>query len=139
MEDIAPSLRLLMEVRRAIASGRSVRAGIENFLKIDRNSYFATVFSKSYRQFEETRNVELCENMTYLQSALTETLFLGLKGESISTHLDLLEAELVFSCENEINEALALLPLKALLPLLGLIFPSMMMLLIEPIIKLLQF
>jgi hypothetical protein len=139
MEDIAPSLKLLLEVKRAIASGRAVRSGIESFLQFDQYSCFAIEFEKSLRQFETTQDIEICKNMTILQSALTETLFLGLKGESISSHLDLLEAELVISCECEINEALAVLPLKALLPLLGLIFPSMMMLLIEPILMLLKF
>jgi hypothetical protein len=139
MEDIAPSLKLLLNVKRAVARGQSIRTGIENFLMQEPSSKFEWQFREVYNRFQQNKIINHDKKMSHLQAALTETLLLGLIGESISTHLDLLEVELVYSCENEINEALALLPLKSLLPLLGLIFPSMLMLLIEPLIKMLQF
>ncbi len=77
--------------------------------------------------------------MSVIRRQLLVTVELGLQGESILAQLRALESELLLSCEDEIQTHAALLPLKMMLPLFGLIFPSFFILLIVPLLRMLQF
>jgi hypothetical protein len=77
--------------------------------------------------------------LSAIRRQLLEALELGLQGESVLAQLRLLEAELLISCEEEIQRFTALLPVKMMFPLFVLIFPSLMILLIFPLLRMLQF
>lgn len=150
MKNIAPSLILLWEVKRSLEKGQSVRIGIRNYLnraevcnfknqiefwwaRQNNPHFFKNEFSNSNELVTSTSNFNL------RRLYLLETLEMGLKGNSILNTLNSLESELISSCESEIQNHLSQLPLKAMIPLMLFIFPSMMMLLIVPLIKMMNF
>ena len=69
---------------------------------------------------------------------MLELLQHGLSGQAILESLKAYEAELIMGCEDEIQNHIAKLPLILMIPLMGLIFPSLMILLIIPAVKMLQ-
>lgn len=56
----------------------------------------------------------------------------GLRGEAISSALKDFESEVVQACRSDMDRHLALLPFKMMIPLMLLIFPSLMLLLFGP-------
>lgn len=139
MEDLTPTLILLWDVKRALQKGRSVRFGAQTF--VNRNSLQR--FAKSFRFYYESDNLHAAaadiKSFNYLQRQLLELMHLGSGGESILNHLTQLEKDIINSCEQEINEYLALLPLKSLFPLMLFLLPAMMLLLLPPLLKMLHF
>ena len=138
MENLTPTLILLWDVKRSIQKGQSVRFGADLFLK----RQIQHTFYRSFKMWFVARNLNSAANkeaFNYLQRQLVDLIELGICGESILIHLTDLEKEVIRSCEEEINEYLSTLPLKALLPLVCCLFPSMFLLLLVPLLKMLQF
>lgn len=138
MENVTPTLILLWDVKRSIQKGQSVRFGAELFVKRRLQHQFYRNFCSWY----VARNLNCAANkeaFNYLQRQLIDLIELGLSGESVLAHLNQLEKELIRNCEEEINDYLATLPLKALVPLVCCLLPSMFLLLLVPLLKMLQF
>ncbi|MEK6628276.1 MAG: hypothetical protein AABY53_06585 [Bdellovibrionota bacterium] len=139
MENIAPPLVLLWEAKRALEKGQGVRVGIKSYLK--RGA--ACVFRHQVEiWWAAQNNSQILYDKSSLSPArryLLEVLEAGLKGHGILQALYGLESELILSCEDEIQNHISRLPLLALIPLMFLIFPALMLLLIVPLLKLLQF
>jgi hypothetical protein len=149
MDHIAPSLVLLWDVLWSLERGLSVNHGIQSFLRrSEKNSFKLQIemwwaaqknpsltFSKIRPPGKKCDQIQL----SAIRRQLLETLELGLQGESILAQLRVLESEMLISCEEEIQRHTALLPVKMMLPLFGLIFPSLMILLIFPLLRMLQF
>ena len=139
MENLAPSLILLWDVKRAVESGQSVNQGVKTFL----NRHKVDVFQYQIDTWwHSQRNPNIVFDKKQLRAhrrMLLELLEAGLRGQSIAAGLKNIEAELIMSCEEEISRHVANLPLLLLFPLLGLVFPAMLMLLILPILKMLHF
>lgn len=139
MENIAPSLLLLWEIKRSLETGRSVSAGIKNYLKRSPDDDFK---SEVEIWWLAMNNDQIKYNKSHLnlkRHYLLQILELGLKGHSIANTLESLEDELILSCEDEIQLHVARLPLLALFPLMVMIFPSMMLLVLMPLLRMLQF
>lgn len=139
MEDISPTLIFLWDLKRALEKSQSVSVGIKVFLnkKLKHAFYFQVERwwmsqNNASSPFDKSK---LCSSRAYL----LEIAELGLKGQSILEILKSYECELVKSCENEVEQHIAKLPLLLMFPLMGLIFPSMMLLLIAPLLKSFQF
>lgn len=138
-EEMPPPLILLWDVMWALEKGSSVANGVNFFL----NRQLASVFYYQietwwYKKTNPTQKLS-SHTLSFTRRQLLEVLDLGLKGESIMTNLKTLEAELILSCEEEIQRHISLLPTKMMLPLLGLMFPSMMLLLVFPLLEMLRF
>lgn len=139
MENVSPTLLLLWEVRRALEKGRSVSFGIRHYLQRHQKDKFANQVEIWWLS-QSNRSVGFSKTQLGLHRRfLLELLEEGLKGHSIGHALQSLENELILSCEREIQEHLARLPLLSLLPLMGLIFPSLMLLLAVPLLRLMNF
>lgn len=139
MEDLTPTLILLWDVKRSLQKGRSVRFGAEMFLNRNICHDFATNFRRYYRSDNLHAAAADAKTFNYLQRQLLELIQLGASGESILNHITQLEKEVISSCEQEINQYLALLPLKSLVPLMLCLLPAMMLLLLPPLLKMLHF
>ena len=147
MENLAPPLILLWEVKRSLEKGQSVGAGIKTYLRRVKVGAFRTQIEtwwsiqNSPQIFKEKSLVEVSLNMSLSPKRryLLEILEVGLKGHGILQTLSSLETELISDCEDEIQHHVANLPLRALVPLMLFIFPSMMLLLVIPLLKLLKF
>lgn len=139
MENLAPPLILLWDVKRALEKGQSVSTGIKNYLKRPKDDFFYEQIEMWWLSQQNSRIFFDKKQMSYHRRHLLEILELGLKGQGILNSLYLLETEIIISCDNEIHLYVARLPLVSLIPLTFLIFPSMLLLLIAPLLKLLQF
>lgn len=143
MENIAPPLILLWEVKRSLERGQSVRVGIANYLRRAKVNAFRNQIEIWWSM---QNNSPMVSGKSYLNVGLSlkrryllEILEVGLKGHGILPALNSLESELILSCEDEIQNHVSKLPLRALIPLMLFIFPSMMLLLLMPLLKLLKF
>lgn len=140
MENITPTLVLLWQVKRAIEHGQSVSVGIKNYITLNKGK---NIFANQVEEWWiSTNNQTVTFNKKGLaptRKYLLEILEAGLKGHSILENLKLYEIELILSCENEIQKHLSLLPLLIMIPLMFLVFPSLMLLLVGPLLQSLQF
>lgn len=154
MENVAPPLILLWEVKRALEKGQSVRVGIKNYLHRTKTDTFRHqvalwwALQNSFSPDQATKNVAQIGHpsppnqlspLNHQRRYLLTVLAAGLKGHGILPTLRDLEQGFILSCESEIQDHVSRLPLLALIPLMFLIFPAMMLLLVEPLLKLLQF
>lgn len=139
MENLAPPLILLWDVKRALEKGQSVSVGVQNYLNRKNGQVFRRQIQIWWLSQQNSHVVFDKKQMSYHRRYLLEILEQGLKGQSILPTLYLIESEMILSCENEIHLYVARLPLLSLIPLTFLIFPSMLLLLVAPLLKLLQF
>lgn len=152
MENIAPSLIFLWDVLWALERGLPVTHGIQTFLKRNEWSIEKDSFKDQIEMWWLARRSSLAQanrfdrldrfdksKLSATRRQLLLTIELGLQGESILAQLRALESELLLSCEDEIQTHAALLPLKMMLPLFGMIFPSFFILLVVPLLRMLQF
>lgn len=139
MEDIAPPLVLLWEVKRSLEKGQSVGSGIKKYLKRVKTGEFRFQTEIWWMAQSNSRILYDGSRINYKRRYLLEVLEAGLKGQGILQTLQSLENELILSCEDEIQKHVARLPLLSLIPLMFFIFPAMMLILILPLLKLLQF
>lgn len=135
MEDISPTIILLWEVKRALEKGESIQSGVNRYLAKKYN----TAFSFQVEQwwiFQTNRRMEFNKSDIYMtRKYLFEILEVGLSGQAILETLKIYEKELIQSCEDEIQSHIARLPLILMIPLMGLIFPALMLLLIGPLLS----
>lgn len=134
MENISPTLALLLEVRAALEGGTSVRTGIHQFLKQSRNPFVEVVSTWLLRLDQSQETLGLIAPLHPCRRALLLLLEKGIKGLPILPQLIELENEIVRSCEAELDEQIQKLPIKLLLPVLFLMFPAYLMLLLGPIL-----
>lgn len=155
MEELNPALILVWEVRRSLEKGQSVREGVRGFLgragggrpRKPRSRMFprpaSGLFAEQVRIWWHAQNSGAPgfdkSGLSPHRRHLLELLESGLRGHTISGPLLSLENELISACEREIQNHTAWLPLISLVPLLLLIFPALMILLLAPLAKMLQF
>ena len=139
MENIAPSLVLLWDVKRALESGRSVHTGVRCFLQRREQNSFHLAVGRWWAFQNNSQVVFDRSTLAPQRKYLLDLLEMGLKGHPILENLKNTELELISSCENEIENHISRLPLILMLPLMGLVFPATMWLLVAPLIKLLSF
>ena len=134
MEDISPSLQLLLDVRAALESGYSVRTGIHSYLKINKNS-FSNLVSRWLIHLDQGQETQsLIMSLHPCRKALLVLLEKGLKGSSILNLLIDLESEIVKNCEEELEEQIQKLPIKLLIPILFFMFPAYLLLMLGPVV-----
>lgn len=133
MEDINPTLRLIMSLREGLENGQPVRQSLQNFLSSE-PGLLAKQLQKWWILKNSEQNPEL-KAFTLSQRALLQLIDRGFKGESIGTALVLLEQEVVEKCEGEIDEYVQALPIKCMIPLLLMIFPAYLLILLGPLVE----
>lgn len=136
MENIAPSLDLLLKTKRNLEKGQPVRFAIEKYIKTE-SSDFANVVSKWY--VLQQRGMATQDFMQTIDSqyrkALLQLLERSLRGESIYNQIAALESEIIDACGEEISNKLAKLPFLMLIPLLLMQFPAILLLLFGPLLQ----
>ncbi len=139
MENIAPSLILIWDVKRSLEKGQSVAAGVKAYLARPLNDDFRLQIERWWLSQNNTQIVFVAHSLSLHRRHLVELLEMGLNGHGVLATLQELETEFILSCEGEIEEHVRLLPLVSLVPLMLFIFPSLVILLVSPLLKLLQF
>jgi hypothetical protein len=126
-------------LRRAIETQQSLQVGIKNFLKRDLKCPFSCRVQRWWESPRPDTNSPLQRGTDSLHQRL---LFMyiqkGLAGFSIYENLVELDAQMINSCDDDIEKHISLLPLILQIPLLGMLFPAILMLLLVPALKLLQ-
>ena len=138
MENVTPTLVLLWDVKRSLEMGTSVSKGIKNFLNRGIRHEFSHFVNKWVSQFQSQEQAISTSHLPATRRHLLALLEQGLKGQSILEPLKSFEAEIILSCEEEVQNHLAKLPLLLMIPLMGLIFPALMVLIVGPTLKMLQ-
>lgn len=132
MEDMTPTLRLILCLREGMERGESVRFCLAEFSEQD----------ESDLKFEVLRLLHASEDRSGALRTLKDTeksLFgvirRALNGEPISAILKELETDMVERSEMEIDEFTQKLSFRCLLPLLLLVFPGYLFLLLGPLLE----
>lgn len=138
MEDITPTLILLWDVKRNLEKGHSLTTGIQFFLQRRIKNKFTNVVSDWFEIYKNSNQPIIDKKLQASRYYLLEVLTYGLQGQPILESLKTLEKEIIVSCEDEIIAHTAKLPILMLIPLMGLIFPALMLLLIWPTLQSMQ-
>ncbi len=134
MENISPSLLLLLDVRAALENGTSVRTGVLHFLKNHHESFAESVSTWLLKLDQGQETQSLLVKLHPCRRTLLILLEKGIKGVPILNQIAELEAEIVRSCEAELEEQIQKLPIKLMIPVLFLMFPAYLILLLGPIL-----
>lgn len=134
MEHIAEPLILIMDLRRSLERGASLRRGLEIFTQ--RGLLLSQKLQKWLELRDEGENKHLfLQDFTIQQILLLDLIEKGLTGVSIYKSILLLEAEFIEICEADIAKHISSLPFKLLFPLFCFIFPAFAVLLIGPLLS----
>jgi hypothetical protein len=136
MEDLAPPLTLLLLVRNKIECGESIRTAIDLYTKTS-NDDFRHDVRRWLIHLDAQQSVEAIieGQQSPYRRALLRLLEKGLKGFPVFQLLKEVEAEILEASVLELQNKIAIMPIKMLAPLLLLQFPSYMILLIMPFMK----
>lgn len=136
MEGVAPPLALLLEVKRAVERGQSVRQGILSYVKTAQDDFVPVVVQwlALLQQGQDPKEALVALPSLYRRSIL-QVLERGLRGEAVFNVLVQLETELVEACQEEISNKVARLPFILLIPLLLFQFPAFLLLLFGPLLQ----
>lgn len=137
---MSPTLILLWDVKRSIKFGRSVNFGVQKFLFRKLSSELHDYFNENSNFRQKARDKEIIfAEMNPKQRYLVTIIESGRSGNPILNELEKLESEILLELDLEIENHISKLPVLLLIPLMGLIFPSMLILIIVPLLKLLEF
>lgn len=134
MEFLADSYQTLIRFRHQLESGRSLAEIMTELTQKPRQG-FETQLTKWWRARMRGSPSPLAASFSVpLHRQFVMAIDRGLKGESILPFLGELDEEMRLSSLDQIEIHLQRLPTLMLLPLMGLIFPSLMLLLMGPIV-----
>ncbi len=143
--NLPSSLILVWDLRRAIETHQSLHMGIKNFNNRQLKSTFAMQFNHWWQQYRavHTENdlnskITVFNGSNIHHSVLIQLIQKGLQGVPIYDHLVDLDQNMINSCDDDIEKHVSLLPLILQIPLLGLLFPAILILLLVPALRLLQ-
>ncbi len=142
MDDLTlPSaLILVWDVKKAIENNRSIHTGLENYIQRDLKCKFHE-FIKNWVESKKLNKTIILkyDHFTIYQRVLFDLIQKGIDGVSIYENIIELNDQMLSICDEDIEKHVALLPLKLQIPLLGLLFPAILMILIVPALKMLSF
>lgn len=136
MENISPTLELILYLKNGIESGVSARTTMVQYCQ-NHTGQWPQVISKWMMKREAGADsnkliLQMCTQP--LQQALMRLIDRALRGEPVYPAVLQLQVEIVEVGENEIELFLQTLPLKMLLPLLFFHFPAFLILLLGPLL-----
>lgn len=132
MEDLSPTLHLILSVREALERGESVRTGIAEFVDSDRSELKLFLLNRS---LEVSESAPRLRPLKETEKSALSILRRGIEGESILPVLKDFEFDLVERSDAEIEEFTQKLTLRCLIPLLIFVFPGYLLLLLGPTLE----
>ena len=137
--NLPASLILIWDLRRSIELNQSLQIGIKKFLNRNLNCFFSIQFKIWWNNHKAgQKNMALKIKWNMHQRILIQLIQKGLDGVAIYENLIELDHQMISSCDEAIENHISLLPLILQIPLLGMLFPAILMLLLVPALKLLQ-
>jgi hypothetical protein len=138
MENLTPPLlHALREIRWLLLSGKPMKEALQTYLNRTENPFAAKLREMWIIQ---SRGGNSTPNRlpTYFQMEFWNLIERGCAGQPVLESLEALEAEVQLASEAELDEHLASLPFKVLIPLLLFQFPAYLLLLLGPMLRELQ-
>lgn len=137
MENLTPPLlRALREIKWLIQSGKPMKEALQVYLE-GTNDVFASLLREQW--IAKSQNSKPCaEFPTHFQNAFWNLISRGCSGQPVLEALEALESEVTLAAEAELDDHLASLPFKVLIPLLLFQFPAYLLLLLGPMLRELQ-
>lgn len=140
-------LILIWDIKRCLESQKAPVRGVETFnsrLLKDPFAILVADWASRQKNASSTQIIRTGPNLnqtktSIYQQQMMQLLNQSLNGISIYQNLCDLEREVVLICEDDIEKHVQTLPLLLQIPLLGLIFPAIMMILVVPILNMLTF
>ncbi len=135
MENLAPPLSVLLEVRWEMENGASFRESLRVSLRrLPADPFLMRLRQWSVRKSHGQPVQDLVSDLkSPYRRALLELFARGWDGEPILEPVEALESELRSACEAELDDFVATLPFRAMIPLLLLQLPAYMLLLLGPV------
>ena len=133
MEALAPPLEFIIDVRFSIEKGCSIKKAAEIAAskatdeKWKRNLHIWLGLLEIGRSSLPIKN-----SLSPARRQCLDLIEQGMKGESIYSHVCALEEEFLQAAQAEMEQYVATLPIKSLIPLLFFQFPSFLILLLGP-------
>jgi hypothetical protein len=140
MENLTPPLlRALRELKWLMTSGKSMTEAFQIYLSRADDDLASRLRQLWILKNQSSRAPFTPESLpTYLQRTFWELIERGARGEPCLEALNTLEREVEKAAQAELDEHLAALPFKVLMPLLLFQFPAYLLLLLGPLLRELQ-
>jgi len=138
---IPPLLRALRELKWTMNSGKSMNEAFPLYLDRTNDDLASRLRQLWILKNQSVRPHLLSSNEllpTHFQRAFWQLVERGTRGEPTLEALNALETEVEKAAQAELDEHLAVLPFKVLLPLLLFQFPAYLLLLLGPLLRELQ-
>lgn len=137
MESLNPTLSLIIKLKRSMQKQESVIRFVQGLvacddLELEVKDELALLI-KIYQGSFNLGEIDKLR-ISLHRKAFYKLLIQGMKGSSIYESLIRLETEVQSQVDAELNAYLLKLPIKAMLPLVLLIFPAFLLLLIGPLL-----
>lgn len=133
MENLSPSFEFLIYIRQKMEQGDSVKASLKMYCQKPSDSKFKTQVLSWVREFE-LANIKT-DGLNPYHRALKFIIYRGWLGEPILSSLKQLEEEYFNKSQQDIDSFAQKLSVLGLLPLLLLMFPSLVLLFLGPFLS----
>jgi hypothetical protein len=134
MENLAPPLEWVMQIRSDLESGLSMLRSIHRGLEKRRDDFSAAV-KRCLSDGEVASQQQFDREMSVYRQALLHLIRQGLAGQSVLPQLRELEKEIIDASELEMEKHFAVLPIRVMLIVLCFQFPGFLILLLSPLIN----
>ncbi len=137
MEGLTPPLlHALREVKWLLSSGKPMKEAFQNYLERTHDPLAGLLREYWILKWQSGRMQTQPKPLpTYYQKAFWNLVERGCAGQPTLDALTELETEVTMACELELDEHLATLPFKVLIPLLLFQFPAYLLLLLGPLLR----
>ena len=134
MEHLAPPYQFTLDLLYELESGGTARSAVKKYTTHFQNEF--CLILKHWLRVQEFGELVIKEPIfkSSYQKAIWNLLMLSQQGVSLIVPLRELELELRFVCEEQLEQHLATLPYKLMIPLLFLQFPALMVILLGPLL-----
>jgi hypothetical protein len=136
MENLAPSLRILIFVRYSLERGEGLKSALTKWLKTEKTEPFSDDIQKMILllNLSQSCNEVIQRQKSPYRRACLQVLMQGLKGESIYAQVCALEEETLEACKQEVEAFQLTLPIKTMLPLVLFQFPAFLLIVLGPLL-----
>lgn len=135
MDRLADPYLFVENLRYSLDSGESVFGAIKVYVQENSDSF--TLLLEQWLIAIQNQNFKpgvFQQELPLFRKSIFDLLDLARQGVSIMDSLKLMEEELLKMCENDLDSHLDKLPFKLMIPMLGLQFPALMILLLGPLL-----
>ena len=136
MENLTPSLSCLYSVKRSLFQGKSLREALLLYINEQQKGFAASLaIWLNYVEANSLATLPDLKLSSDYQKSIIVCFEAGMNGQPIQTQLEQLIQEVEAASLLEVDEHIATLPLKALLPVFLFQFPAFLLLIFGPVLS----